>query len=256
MSDETTTGGAPELETIWVCNNCGTSYEPGPAQVCPVCRRPDHYGQGIKPNMPKITVHGGPSYEEGREPAGAVPVPEPAEDKLTGDGTGEALPPVSEDEYDPDAAALELEGSEQPSDGTSSSTSSPSSERTPEQNVSSHPAPAPTTESPSAQGPTESSTASPTAGSGPGTSETFEAPDSSPGGSDASPSSGSPGDSLSSPADAEPSSSSSLPKPPKRGPGSTREDWIAYAKSLDPTLTDGDFVGLSRDDVIATIEGD
>jgi hypothetical protein len=49
------------MATVWVCLACDEAYEPGPGQVCPRCSSPDHIGK--ENDMPKITVHGGASYD-------------------------------------------------------------------------------------------------------------------------------------------------------------------------------------------------
>jgi hypothetical protein len=134
-----------ETTTVWVCTNCQTSYEPGPARVCPACRRPDHYGQGVQPNMPKITVHGGPSNA--------------AADSGAAEVAGSAAPEPQEETWA----------------GNSSSTSSGSSANTPEPTESKSPEPAPSTGSLSGQDQMANSSASPTAGSGPETPKTYAA---------------------------------------------------------------------------------
>ncbi|GAA4924519.1 DNA-directed RNA polymerase subunit RPC12/RpoP [Nonomuraea thailandensis] len=159
----------------YVCVSCG-------AVMLPVAGWPGL--AGMEENMPKITRHGGPTNaaaDREEESAGRPPANDPAIEpperehqlngpsegievpadgtespEITGDGSGEALPPV------------EQEGDE-PSPGNSSSTFS---ETPPPSEETSSPAPrrrARTTASRSKAAQTESSTADGTDGSGPET---------------------------------------------------------------------------------------
>lgn len=85
---------------LWICTDCTSRYSVG-AVRCPQCGGSDHVEEGQ--NMPKITVHGGPSI------AGA---------SVTGGSWS--------DEGDPDVwpeQPAEEEGGEESSPGNSSSTS-------------------------------------------------------------------------------------------------------------------------------------
>lgn len=98
---------------LWVCageGGCGTKYAVGLSR-CPRCHNTEFHEDGDP--MAKITRHGGASDK-------TLPEPEPLEspgtgepmqvvdgDELTGDGSGQALPPVPDEGYGPDAVPLE-----------------------------------------------------------------------------------------------------------------------------------------------------
>jgi hypothetical protein len=136
-----------ETTQVWVCTNCQTRYEPGPGAVCPTCRRPDHYGQGVQPNMPKITRHEGATNKDAEAAGTAGPA-----------ASGTTL----------------AGGSERSSDGSSSSTSSGATPKTQPQNEPNPPAPAPGVESPSTSE-TGSATAPAATTSGPETPKAYAA---------------------------------------------------------------------------------
>ncbi len=119
--------------------------------------------------MAKISRHGGasdktlPAEPEMREsPGTGVPMQAVEGDELTGDGSGEALPPVPDEEYGPDA--VPLEGGEQSSPGSSSSASTEKPQPTSEPSSKPTPKRARKTASRSAKGQTETSSAPSTDG--------------------------------------------------------------------------------------------
>ena len=86
---------------LWVCDECTTLFAVG-APRCPQCGSEVHHEMSEEDEMPKISKAAGPTYEGVLEPR-HVEYPEQTDDEterddeLTGDGTGEALPPVDED---------------------------------------------------------------------------------------------------------------------------------------------------------------
>ncbi|MET8475426.1 SAP domain-containing protein [Streptomyces sp. NPDC006422] len=98
---------------LWVCAGeagCGTKYAVGLSR-CPRCHGTDFYEDGD--SMAKITRHGGasdatlPVSELREHPGLTVPARAVEGDEVTGDGTGEVLPPVADEEYAPGAVLLE-----------------------------------------------------------------------------------------------------------------------------------------------------
>lgn len=116
---------------LWVCGGeggCGTKYAVGLFR-CPRCHNTAFFEDGEDP-MGKISRHGGASVAS-EVAAAAEPVPADAAaadqpedglreapgtgesmhavdgDEVTGDGSGQALPPVPDEAYGPDAVPLE-----------------------------------------------------------------------------------------------------------------------------------------------------
>lgn len=144
-----------------VCAACTTAFAVG-LPCCPHCRSTDFAEQGQ--DMPKITVSGGPTNARAEAVlTGGV--------RMTGEWEPAEAPPIVEDLGEPDEQA---EGSEQPSAGSSSQTSSETPPSVPEPSETDHPKPAPATASRSKRARTGSSTARGTASSGP---ETATSPD-------------------------------------------------------------------------------
>lgn len=65
---------------LWECAECTCRYSVG-ASACPQCGSTDHYEEGSE-DMPKITVHGGPSNVDDPAPENTevVAVDAPAKD--------------------------------------------------------------------------------------------------------------------------------------------------------------------------------
>ncbi|WP_435279170.1 hypothetical protein [Streptomyces sp. 1222.5] len=117
-----------------VCGGCTTKFAVG-LKRCPHCASTDF----CEDDMPKITVHGGPSdatVDEEPEASGTA-----AEGEDTGQAVAEPEPQVESD----------AEGGEDVSAGTDSSTSSEKQSEKPEQSEKQDPSPARTTASRSAK---------------------------------------------------------------------------------------------------------
>lgn len=110
---------------LLICTGCTAAFAPG-AEKCPQCGATDYIEQGEEQGMAKVTVHGGPT---------------------------DALATESDEE-----------AGEQSSAGKNSEPSSEQAQSSPKKSGAGRRKPAPTTESPSAQGRTGSSTAGGTAG--------------------------------------------------------------------------------------------
>jgi RNA polymerase subunit RPABC4/transcription elongation factor Spt4 len=86
---------------VWICKGCTARYAVG-APRCPQCQSTEYVEEGQ--DMPKVTVHGGPSIAD--------------EETVVDTEHGPELTPVTE------APAEYTEGSEESSPGSSSATSS------------------------------------------------------------------------------------------------------------------------------------
>lgn len=155
---------------LWVCGGeagCRTKYAVGLFR-CPRCHNTDFYEDGDP--MAKITRHGGasdntvPAPDLREHPGTGVPTQAVEGNEVTGDGTGEALPPIPDEEYGPDAVPLEVEGGEESSPGNSSSASTETQPTSSEPSEQPTPSRARKTGSRSRKGQTESSSASGTDG--------------------------------------------------------------------------------------------
>lgn len=167
--------------TLWVCGGeggCGTKYAVGLFK-CPRCHNTDFYEDGDP--MAKIRRLGGasdktlpapePEPEMRERPGTGEPMQAVEGDELTGDGSGEALPPVPDEACGPDA--VPLEGGEGSSPGSSSSASTEKPQTNSEPSSKPRRKRAPTTGNRSGRDRTESSSASSTAsGQTDGTSAT------------------------------------------------------------------------------------
>ncbi|MEU9792886.1 hypothetical protein AB0E27_20050 [Streptomyces sparsogenes] len=127
---------------LLVCVDCTARFSVG-APRCPQCQSTNYVEEGAE-DMPKVTVHGGPSVADG----GTV---------VEGEH-GPELVPVTK------ATAEDTEGSEASSPGTSSSTSSEKQQPSDEPSSSGGRSPARTTASRSKKGQTGSSSARTTGG--------------------------------------------------------------------------------------------
>ena len=173
---------------LWVCGGeagCGTKYAVGLFR-CPRCHNTEFFEDGEDP-MGKISRHAGasvaapdtaaddapeahpgegesvPSQTAVREHSGTgVPMTAVEGDELIGDGSGEALPPVPDEEYGPDA--IPLEGGEESSPGSSSSASTETQPTNSEPSSKTRPRRARKTASPSEKDQTESGSAPSTDG--------------------------------------------------------------------------------------------
>lgn len=141
----------------WTCHDCGTTYG-GPLLECPRCVAFTTTSE-TEDDMPKITVHGGPtngstefSADWSEDPAATTPQAD-----------------------DAPAAQAPDEGSES-SPGTSSSASSETDPASTSSSGPSDPLPAPAMELPSKPDPVESFTADPTDGSTPATGDPDKLP--------------------------------------------------------------------------------
>lgn len=140
---------------LWICTDCTAAYSVG-APKCPQCSSTEHVEEGAE-DMPKITVHGGPSI------AGA---------SVTGGSWS--------NEGDPDTwpEPAEVEGGEESSPGSSSSTSDETPSSDSEQSEKPSRKRAPTTASRSKKAQTGGSSADSTdGGQTEATSETGSADD-------------------------------------------------------------------------------
>ena len=124
---------------LWVCTGCTAAYSVG-ARCCPQCGSTDYVEEGQ--DMPKITVHGGPSIA-GASVVGGL---------WSDEGTPDGWPTTDE------------EGGEESSPGSSSSTSDETPSPEQEQTESKAPLPARKTGSRSKKGQTGASTAPSTDG--------------------------------------------------------------------------------------------
>jgi predicted nucleic acid-binding Zn-ribbon protein len=117
----------------WGCPTCGTVFGLRLYGGCPRCPGTELVEEA---NMPKITVHGGPSNADDPRPAEPATEPDDA-------GLRAAIADI-------DDAIREAndEGGEQPSPGTSSSTSNAKPRKSTATRKSASPSPAPTTENP------------------------------------------------------------------------------------------------------------
>ncbi|MCZ4509957.1 hypothetical protein O3Q52_17480 [Streptomyces sp. ActVer] len=117
--------------------------------------------------MAKISRHGGasddtlPVAEEREHPGTGAPMQAVEGDELTGDGSGEALPPVPDEAYPPDA--VPLEGGDESSPGSSSSASTDPQPTNSEPSETPTPSRARKTASRSRKGQTDNSSAGSTA---------------------------------------------------------------------------------------------
>jgi hypothetical protein len=158
--------------TLWVCGGeggCGTKYAVGLFK-CPRCHNTDFYEDGDP--MAKIRRLGGasdktlpapePEPEMRERPGTGEPMQAVEGDELTGDGSGEALPPVPDEACGPDA--VPLEGGEGSSPGSSSSASTEKPQTNSEPSSKPRPKRARKTATRSGQGLTESGSASSTDG--------------------------------------------------------------------------------------------
>lgn len=100
---------------LWTCKRCTASYAVGVAR-CPQCGSTEHIEKGAQ-EMPKVTVHGGPSIAD--------------EEVVVETENGRELAPASE--ADPDKVVTDEgdEGGEGSSPGSSSETSSETQSSTP-----------------------------------------------------------------------------------------------------------------------------
>jgi hypothetical protein len=138
---------------LWVCGGeggCGTKYAVGLSR-CPRCHNTDFFEDGDP--MAKISRHGGPSDD-------TLPVAEPE----TGDAAPEAEPEAETEQVPEEVPAVEPEGGEEPSPGSSSSASTDPQPTNSEPSETPPPSRARKTASRSRRGQTESSSASGTDG--------------------------------------------------------------------------------------------
>lgn len=77
---------------LWICEACTCRYSVG-APSCPQCGSTEYVEEGSE-DMPKITVHGGPSFEgePADPPSEAAPVLEPESDTPSDVGASESQP--------------------------------------------------------------------------------------------------------------------------------------------------------------------